>query len=88
MNDLISASDVQERAREFELVWVDYFCVHTAIDVQHRGQSPMEELQLAHRVCDKDRIPHTRGYQTCYITPDSYQQPRYCHRRWLYNQSN
>jgi 3-hexulose-6-phosphate synthase len=69
MIDLISASDVQKRAREIEALGADYICVHTAFDVQSQGQSPLEELQLVQRVCHKARIAVAGG-----IRPDTLPQ--------------
>jgi 3-hexulose-6-phosphate synthase len=45
MADLISVSDIAARSREVERLGVDYICVHTAVDVQKKGRTPLGDLR-------------------------------------------
>lgn len=44
MADLICVTDIQKRARELEAMGIDYVCVHTAVDVQKLGKTPLDDL--------------------------------------------
>ena len=46
MVDMIGVSDIQKRAKELDALGVDYICVHTAVDVQRKGESPYHDLSL------------------------------------------
>lgn len=46
MVDMIGISDIQKRAEELDALGVDYICVHTAVDVQGKGESPYHDLSL------------------------------------------
>lgn len=50
MADMIAVRDFEKRAVEVDSFEVDYICVHTAFDVQHTGQSPLEELKVLQSV--------------------------------------
>jgi 3-hexulose-6-phosphate synthase len=45
MADLIGVSDIAARSREVECLGVDYICVHTAVDVQKKGRTPLGDLR-------------------------------------------
>ena len=45
MADLIGVSDLENRAKELEDLGVDYVLVHTGIDQQRKGQSPLDNLK-------------------------------------------
>lgn len=45
MADLICVVDIQTRARELEAMGMDYICVHTAVDVQKLGKTPLGDLK-------------------------------------------
>lgn len=45
MADLICVTDIQKRARELEAMGMDYVCVHTAVDVQKLGKTPLDDLK-------------------------------------------
>lgn len=45
MVDMINVPDVISRAKELDTFGVDYICVHTAVDVQSMGKTPLEELE-------------------------------------------
>lgn len=45
MADLIQVSDIAKRAKELVGLGVDYVCVHTGVDVQRLGRTPLEELE-------------------------------------------
>jgi 3-hexulose-6-phosphate synthase len=45
MVDLISVTDIASRSRDAERLGVDYICVHTAVDVQKKGRTPLGDLK-------------------------------------------
>ncbi len=45
MADLISVHDIKKRAGELIALGVDYVCVHTALDVQQQGRTPLGDLR-------------------------------------------
>ena len=45
MVDMIGVADIAGRAAAVEALGADCVCVHTAIDVQHTGRNPLEELR-------------------------------------------
>lgn len=46
MADLIGVTDIRERARQIERLGVDYIAVHTAVDVQKKGRTPLGDLEI------------------------------------------
>lgn len=46
MADLIQVPNIADRARELIAMGVDYVCVHTAVDVQDQGRTPLEDLTV------------------------------------------
>lgn len=46
MADLIQVQDIAQRARELIMLGVDYVCVHTAVDVQSQGRTPLKDLNV------------------------------------------
>lgn len=44
MADLIRVEDIAKRSRELLALGVDYLCVHTAVDVQRQGRTPLDDL--------------------------------------------
>jgi 3-hexulose-6-phosphate synthase len=65
MVDLLAVSDVQARARELEMMNVDYVCVHTAFDVQSQ-QNPLQELKQVKQVLKQTKTAVAGG-----IKPDT-----------------
>ncbi len=45
MADLICVQDIQTRAKELQKMGTDYICVHTAVDVQRLGKTPLDDLR-------------------------------------------
>lgn len=45
MVDMIGVTDIAGRATAMEALGADCVCVHTAIDVQHTGRNPLQELR-------------------------------------------
>jgi 3-hexulose-6-phosphate synthase len=45
MVDMIGVSDIAQRAAAMEALGAAGVCVHTAIDVQHTGRNPLQELR-------------------------------------------
>jgi 3-hexulose-6-phosphate synthase len=43
--DLISVKDIPQRSREIEKLGVDYIGVHTPVDVQGSGRTPLNDLK-------------------------------------------
>jgi 3-hexulose-6-phosphate synthase len=46
MADLISVEDIAGRARAIEALGVDFISVHTAVDVQKLGRTPLKDLSV------------------------------------------
>lgn len=44
MADLISVMDIQKRAKELQILGVDYIAVHTGVDAQAQGRTPYRDL--------------------------------------------
>lgn len=44
MADMINVDDVAKRALELDSFGLDYICLHTALDVQNTGKTPLDEL--------------------------------------------
>ncbi|MDF2524692.1 MAG: D-arabino-3-hexulose 6-phosphate formaldehyde lyase [Clostridiales bacterium] len=44
MADMISVADVEARAKQLDAMGVNYICVHTGVDMQKHGKTPMEDL--------------------------------------------
>ena len=42
MADMISVEDVAKRAVELDQLDLDYICLHTAVDVQNTGKTPLD----------------------------------------------
>jgi 3-hexulose-6-phosphate synthase len=55
MVDMIGVQDIRRRAAAVEALGASCVCVHTAIDVQHTGRNPLEELRaikgVLHSAC-------------------------------------
>jgi len=45
MVDLLSITDIAKRARELEALGADIICVHTGVDMQAKGRTPLQDLQ-------------------------------------------
>jgi len=58
MVDLIAVKDKVKRAKEVEKLGADYISVHTGIDEQARGKSPLEDLE---KVVKAVKIPVAAG---------------------------
>ena len=46
MIDLIAVGDIQTRVDQIEVIAPDYYCVHTAFDLQGHNMHPLREIQL------------------------------------------
>ena len=45
MADLLCVTDIPGRAKELFGMGMDYICVHTAVDVQRSGKTPLDDLK-------------------------------------------
>lgn len=61
MADLICVSDVATRARQVLALGVDYVCVHTAVDVQASGISPLSDFQRVLETVPPERVAIAGG---------------------------
>lgn len=48
--DLIELHDHARRARQIDNLGADYICVHTALDMQKRGKTPLTDLEQVSRL--------------------------------------
>ncbi|GMA64856.1 3-hexulose-6-phosphate synthase [Alicyclobacillus fastidiosus] len=48
--DMIGVKDLETRAKEVDVLGVDYICVHTGYDLQAVGQNSFEDLRTIKRV--------------------------------------
>ena len=44
MADLLSVTEIPERAKRLEQLGVDIICVHTGVDMQAHGRTPLMDL--------------------------------------------
>jgi 3-hexulose-6-phosphate synthase len=44
MADLLSVTDITARAKQLEALGVDVICVHTGVDMQAHGRTPLKDL--------------------------------------------
>lgn len=66
MADLLNVADLSRRAPELLALGVDYVCVHTAVDVQGQGRTPLGELRELVRAIPPERAAVAGG-----ISPDT-----------------
>jgi len=45
MVDLLSIADIASRARELETLGADIICVHTGVEMQAKGRTPLQDLK-------------------------------------------
>lgn len=45
MVDLLSITDIASRAKQLEKLGADIICVHTGVDMQAKGRTPLKDLQ-------------------------------------------
>lgn len=51
MVDLLNIADIGKRAKELETLGADIICVHTGVDMQAKGRTPLKDLEdLVHAV--------------------------------------
>ena len=55
MADLICVTDIAGRSRELVEMGVDYVAVHTGVDMQKRGRTPLKDLQELTKAIDPER---------------------------------
>ncbi len=75
MVDMIGVADVGPRAVAVEALGADCVCVHTAIDVQHTGRSPLQELQEIKAVLRSAGAAVAGGIDARTIAEVALQQP-------------
>lgn len=61
MADLICAPDIAGRARELVDMGIDFVCVHTAVDVQKRGITPLDELKTLVKAINSEKAVAAGG---------------------------
>ncbi|MFO7678199.1 MAG: 3-hexulose-6-phosphate synthase [Thermoplasmatota archaeon] len=54
MVDLIGVTDKLQRAKEVEMLGIDYLCIHVGIDEQMKGETPLQTLKILSK---KIKIP-------------------------------
>jgi len=54
--DLISVKDTKKRAKEVLKLGANYVCIHTAIDAQKKGKSPLNDLKKISKITKKIAI--------------------------------
>ncbi|MGI6506933.1 MAG: 3-hexulose-6-phosphate synthase [Saccharofermentanales bacterium] len=68
--DLIQVRDIAIRAKQLVQLCVDYVCVHTAVDVQTWGKTPLDELRILSAAIPAERTAVAGGINEA--TLDSY----------------
>ncbi len=61
MADLIQVEDIARRAKELVALGVDYVCVHTAVDAQGEGKTPLGDLRELVRAIPPSRAAVAGG---------------------------
>lgn len=70
MADLICVKDIEERAAELLTMGVDYIGVHTGVDMQKSGRTPLGDLERLAKVIDPALISVAGGIK--HETVDDY----------------
>ncbi|HEX7557377.1 MAG TPA: orotidine 5'-phosphate decarboxylase / HUMPS family protein, partial [Leptolinea sp.] len=61
MADMLSVENVKKRALELDQMGLDYICLHTAVDVQSTGKTPLDELIQVMSVLKKTKAAVAGG---------------------------
>jgi 3-hexulose-6-phosphate synthase len=75
MIDMIGVADIERRAKEIDVLAVDYICVHTAFDVQGTGKNPFDELQKVKNVVSNAKLAVAGGIKLGTIAAIVKEQP-------------
>jgi 3-hexulose-6-phosphate synthase len=75
MVDMIGVADIGRKAAAVEALGASCVCVHTAIDVQHTGRNPLQELREIKGVLRKACAAVAGGVDACTIAEVSREQP-------------
>lgn len=59
--DMINVRNLEERAREVDVLGVDYICVHTGYDLQAEGENSFEQLRVIKNVVKKAKTAVAGG---------------------------
>ena len=70
MADLICVKNITQRSRELVDMGVDYICVHTGVDMQKQGRTPLQDLTELVSAIDSSRAAVAGGVSLATI--DSY----------------
>ena len=58
---MICVADLSRRARQLEDIGVDLLAVHTGVDQQARGRTPLEDLRVLSGAAERARIAVAGG---------------------------
>lgn len=61
MADMICAPDIAARAQEVIDLGIDYVCVHTGVDAQAQGHTPLKDLEVLVNAVDPSRCAVAGG---------------------------
>lgn len=61
MADLITVTDIPAAAREMQALGVDYICIHTGVDAQRAGRTPLTDLQTLLTAIEPERAAVAGG---------------------------
>lgn len=61
MADLICVKNLEKRAKELLDMGVDYIGIHTGVDMQKRGRTPLKDLQSLAGVIETDKLAVAGG---------------------------
>jgi len=75
MADLIAVKDLENRAAELDQFGLDYLCVHTAFDIQHTGQSPLNDLKTIKCVLKQTKAAVAGGVKLSTLAEVAAQKP-------------
>lgn len=75
MADLIAVKDLESRAAELDQFGLDYLCVHTAFDIQHTGQSPLNDLKTVKSVLKQTKAAVAGGVKLSTLAEVAAQKP-------------
>ncbi len=75
MADLIQVEEIAQRARELVALGVDYVCVHTAVDVQSQGRTPLKDLGVLVSAIAPEKAAVAGGISNMTLWPYLWQRP-------------
>ena len=75
MADLICVRNIPERSRELVEMGVDYVAVHTGVDMQKRGRTPLKDLRELVKAIDPEKAAVAGGVNRKTVSDNVAERP-------------